>query len=302
MSILKNGILWKDISGSPIHAHGGYIISHGEYFYWYGEDRRENYYISCYRSKNLTDWEFRNHVLTTQSRTQEYRVRTKIQLISEDGRKINLERPKVLYNEKIKKFVMWVHFENGVNYYDAAVAIATCDTPDGDFVYHGHFNPYGYMSRDCTLFRDDDGTAYFISAARDNADLHVYRLTDDYMNVDKLVHRLWQGEYREAPAVVKINGKYYMLTSFCTGWAPNQGKYAVADSMEGEWSTLTKIGDETTYGSQPAFIIQWNGQTLYYGDRWGGDGEKYFQSSYVVYPLKVKGEQLIMEHVDEIDI
>lgn len=301
MSTLINGALWKDTDGEDIHAHGGYIIRHGDYYYWYGEDRRENWYVNCYRSQDLVNWEFRGHVLTTDSRTKTYRVRTKLQLINEYGGKVNLERPKVLYNEKTKKFVMWMHYENGGDYHDAAAAIAVCDTPDGDFVYYGHFNPYGYMSRDCTLFQDDDGTAYFISAARDNADLHIYRLSEDYLNVDKLVGRLWQGEYREAPAVIKHSGKYYMLTSFCTGWDPNQGKYAVADSMEGDWSSLTEIGDETTYHSQPAFILEKNGKILYYGDRWRGSGEKYFTSGYVVYPLVEENGRLVMKYVDEID-
>ena len=120
------------------------------------------------------------------------------------------------------------------------------------------------------------------------------------MNVEALVHRLWQGEFREAPAVTKINGTYYMLSSFCTGWAPNQGKYASADAMEGQWSCLTEIGDETTYGSQPAFILQKDGQVLYFGDRWGGDGEKYFTSSYVIYPLEAENGRLVMRPVDEI--
>lgn len=302
MCRLKNGVIWNDINGNPIHAHGGFIISYGEYYYWYGEDRRENFYVSCYRSKNLADWEFRNHVLTMHSKTQEYRVRTEIRLQTEEGNKVNFERPKVLYNERTKKFVMWVHFENGKDYSAAAVGIATCDTPDGDFTYHGHFNPYGYMSRDCTLFQDNDGTAYFISASRNNADLHIYRLTNDYMNVEKMIQRLWQGEYREAPAVIKTNGKYYMLSSDCTGWAPNQGKYAVASSMEGIWSTLMEIGDETTYQSQPAFIINYNGRILYYGDRWGGSGEKYLESGYVIYPLKIQEDGLIMEYVEEIDL
>lgn len=302
MAKMKNGVIWKDVSGNLIHAHGGHIIFYGGYYYWYGEDRRENFYISCYRSRNLMDWEFRNHVITTDSKTQEYRVKTKIQLRSEDGNKVNLERPKVLYNEKTKKFVMWVHFENGRDYSDAAIGIASCDTPDGNFVYHGHFNPYGYMSRDCTLFKDNDGTAYFISASRNNADLHMYRLTDDYMNVEKLVQRLWQGEYREAPAVFETDGKYYMLSSYCTGWAPNQGKYAVSSSMEGRWSMLRDIGNETTYQSQSAFILNHNGQILYFGDRWGGGDEKYFDSGYVIYPLIIKEDKLIMEYVDEIDL
>ena len=132
--MLKNGIVWKDTQGNPIHAHGGYMIFHEGYYYWYGEDRRDNFYVSCYRSQNLTDWEFRNHILTTNSKMEGYRVRTTLKLINEDGKKVNLERPKVLYNKKTNKFVMWAHFENGKNYLDAAVAIATCDTPDGDLL------------------------------------------------------------------------------------------------------------------------------------------------------------------------
>ena len=158
------------------------------------------------------------------------------------------------------------------------------------------------MSRDCTVFQEEDGTAYFISASRDNADMHMYRLSEDYMNVDQLVNRLWQGEYREAPAVAKINGRYYMLNSWCTGWAPNQGKYASADSMEGRWSRLENIGDETTFGSQPAFILQKDHQTLYFGDRWGGSGEKYFESGYVVYPLIEDHGKLTMQYQDEIEL
>lgn len=302
MKALKNGTLWLDTNGDPIHAHGGWILFHEGWYYWYGEDRRDRWYVSCYRSQNLTDWEFRNHVLTMDSPMEPYRVRTKLQLQSESGGRVNLERPKVLYNKKNRKFVLWVHFENGTDYTQAAAAVATCDTPDGDFVYHGHFNPYGHMSRDCTMYQDEDGTAYFLSAARDNADLHVYRLSEDYMNVEALVHQLWQGEYREAPAVTKINGTYYMLTSFCTGWAPNQGKYASAPSMEGRWSQLAEIGDATTYHSQPAFILQKDGRVLYFGDRWGGEGEKYFTSSYVVYPLELQDGKLVMRPVKEISL
>lgn len=110
--MLKNGIVWKDTQGNPLHAHGGYMIFHEGYYYWYGEDRRDNFYVSCYRSQNLTDWEFRNHILTANSKMEGYRVRTTLMLTTEDGKKVNLERPKVLYNKKTNKFVMWVHFEN----------------------------------------------------------------------------------------------------------------------------------------------------------------------------------------------
>lgn len=110
---LKNGAVWKDCDGETIHAHGGCILKYGKYFYWYGEDRRENYYISCYRSKNLIHWEFRNHILTMDSPMEQIRVKTQLVLQQEDHKKVNLERPKVLYNSKTGKFVLWVHYENG---------------------------------------------------------------------------------------------------------------------------------------------------------------------------------------------
>ncbi len=33
MGTLKNGTLWKDVSGAPLHAHGGYIIFYEGYYY-----------------------------------------------------------------------------------------------------------------------------------------------------------------------------------------------------------------------------------------------------------------------------
>ena len=75
---------------------------------------------------------------------------------------------------------MWMHYENGKDYLSASCAIATSSSPVGPFTYHGHFNPLGYMSRDCTLFMDNQ-KAYFISASNDNKDLHIYLLNEDYL-------------------------------------------------------------------------------------------------------------------------
>ncbi len=301
MKTLKNGELWYDTQGNVIHAHGGCMLKKDGYYYWYGENRNDDNYISCYRSADLREWEFRRHILTTHSPVSKSRVKASLTLVNEKGGKVNLERPKVLYNAATKKYVLWVHYENGENYREAACAVATCDVPDGDFVYHGHFNPFGYMSRDCTLFQEEDGTAYFISAARDNADLHIYRLQEDYLNIDSLVNRLWQGEYREAPAVFQRNGTYYMLTSFCTGWKPNQGKYGTAESMDGKWSILKEFGDETTFHTQPAFVMPIgspdNREFLYISDRW--DEEDYNHSSYVFLKLTFDAEGGLHLEYDE---
>lgn len=117
------------------------------------------------------------------------------------------------------------------------------------------------------------------------------------MNTDKLVNILWQGEFREAPAVFKKEGLYYILSSHCTGWRPNQGKVGYGKSMEESFSLLKNFGDETTFHSQPAFVlpVEKNGQTkyLYFADRWGATNDLYFTSSYVVLDIRFAGDPLL---------
>lgn len=286
-----------DQNGEPVHAHGGQIIAHEGWYYWIGEDRRGRNKVSCYRSKDLESWEFRNHILTLDSPTRQHPYLPTADLRLEvEGRKAgigegcNIERPKMLYNRKTGKFVMWMHWELPDDYKEARCAVAVCDTIDGDYTYLGSFNPIGHMSRDCTVFQDDDGTAYFISSARENLDTHIYRLSEDYLTIDKLERILWPGQQREAATVFKRHGIYFMLTSACTGWAPNQGSYAWSRSMTDGWSMRYPFGDETTYQSQPTWVLPVyhpeSGETeyLYIGDRWGGrDG--YFESGYVRVPI-----------------
>jgi hypothetical protein len=277
---VATGVQFKDTSGSVVHAHGGGMIKVGEYFYWFGENRNANgtfRYVSCYRSTDLKSWEFRNNVLTQNS--------------ASELNSANIERPKVIYNSSTKQYVMWMHKESASDYGQARAAVATSSTVDGNYSYRGSFRPLNYMSRDITLFRDDDGTAYMISAANENADLHVYRLTADYLSVSSRVQLLWPGSKREAPAMFKRNGVYFLLTSGCTGWTPNQQKYATATSVTGTWSAPQNIGDGTAFNSQAAYVVPVQGsQTtsyLYLGDRWAGAWSgPVNDSQYVWLPLQ----------------
>ena len=289
-----NGKTLYDTNGAVLHAHGGCMLPKDGYFYWFGENRTGRNRVSCYRSKNMKTWEFRGNVLTLDAQTQEHYVYTERRMTKQvplpDGRQqiagCNLERPKVIYCRKTGKYVMWMHYENGIDYKEAKCAVAVCDTIDGDYLYLGCFSPLGNMSRDCTLFVDDDETAYFISAGRENADTMIYRLTEDYLAIDEQVRVLWPGQYREAAAMFKRNGRYYMITSGCTGWEPNQGKYAVSDSITGRWTQLMDLGDHDTYRSQPAFVMpsEQADTALYIGDRW--NAQNYDASTYVFFPLR----------------
>lgn len=302
MPNFRNGEPWLDTDGNVIHAHGGHMLHHDGWWYWYGENRTENNYVSCYRTKDFKSFEFRGNIITTETPTEGYRVQTDLSLAGKnaDGtiHKVNLERPKVLWCERTKKFVLWCHYENGVDYHDARCAVASSDYPDHGFVYHGSFNPFGDMARDCTLFMDGED-AYFTAASRDNRDLHVWKLTKDFMSVSKLVNNLFQNESREAPAFFKKDGRYYLLTSYCTGWAPNQGKWSSSDSIDGEWEINEKFGDETTFRSQPAFVLEKDGKFIYFADRWGGNGH-YNDSTYVVLEIKFREDgSPYIEYSDE---
>ncbi|QGV76996.1 RICIN domain-containing protein [Streptomyces ficellus] len=278
---IANGTQFTDPNGRPVNAHGGGVIKVENHYYWFGENRNSDNsfrYVSAYRSTDLKTWEFRKHVLTTES--------------DPELAGANIERPKVIYNKSTGKFVMWMHKEGSpTDYSEARAAVAVSDTVDGDYTWKGSFRPQGHMSRDITAFVDTDGTAYMISAANENADLHVYRLTDDYTEIDAQVQKLWAGQSREAPAMFKRDGVYFLLTSGASGWQPNQQMYATATSITGEWSGLKNVGDAKTYRSQTTFVLPVQGTEgtsyLYMGDRWAGawDG-KVNESAYVWLPLK----------------
>ncbi|MFF4543865.1 RICIN domain-containing protein [Streptomyces sp. NPDC001435] len=277
---VTNGSQFTDTSGAVVHAHGGGVIKVGGYYYWFGEDRNsDNTFrsVDAYRSTDLRTWEFRNRVLTQSS-------------AAELGTAY-IERPKVIYNAATGKFVMWMHKENGVDYSQARAAVAVSDTIDGTYTYQGSFRPLGqYMSRDLTAYVDTDGTAYMVSAANENYDLHIYRLTADYTAVAGLVANPWPGGHREAPALFKRGGVYFMLTSGATGWNANQQQYATATSLSGPWTAWTNIGDSTAYNSQTAYVLPVTGTSgtsyLYMGDRWGNSfGGTVNDSRYVWLPL-----------------
>ncbi|WP_405773655.1 RICIN domain-containing protein [Streptomyces sp. NBC_01538] len=277
---ITNGTQFTATNGDPVHAHGGGVIKVGSYYYWFGEHRNADntfQYVDAYRSTDLKNWEFRNHVLSRSS--------------SPELATANIERPKVMYNAATGTYVMWMHKENGADYSEARAAVAVSGTVDGDYTWQGSFRPLNtHMSRDITVFVDTDGTGYMISAARENYDLQIYRLTADYTGIAALVADPWHDGHREAPALFKRDGVYFMLTSAATGWNPNQQQYATATSVTGPWTAMKNVGDSTTFGSQTAYVLPVQGSSgtsyLYMGDRWGNSfGGTVNDSRYVWLPL-----------------
>lgn len=287
---LVNGVQWADTDGEPIQAHGGGVLEEDGYFYWFGENRNPDgtfFAVTAYRSHDLVQWERVHDVLTSDSHPELDPA--------------NVERPKVVKNEATGKYVMWMHWENGSDYGEARAAVASGGSIAGDYTFHGSFRPYadedvidhgrpGYMSRDCTLFVDDDGAGYFLSATNENYDLNLYALSADYLEIDHLVATLFPGGHREAPALFKRGDVYFLLTSGATGWNPNQAQYATSTNLASGWSSMQNVADGNTFHSQPTFVLPITrggvSTYLYLGDRWAGAyGGRVNDSAYVWQPL-----------------
>ena len=319
---LVNGQLWPDVEGNHINAHGGCILKHGDTYYWYGEQRPDHGYtmdagISVYSSTDLTNWKPEGLALTVST---------------EEGSDIErgciMERPKVLWNEKTRRFVMLFHLElKGRGYEAARVAFAESETATGPFRFvrstrlHAGKWPFnmseqdiaaakqtraedwkewwtpewrrevekgmylwrdlegGQMSRDMTLYVDDDGRAYHITSSQENLTLLVSELTDDYLDFTGKFNMVAPGGQNEAPCLFKHDGIYWLICSGCTGWAPNEARMFRAKSIWGPWEQLPSpfTGTATgyrdmpaskTFGAQGTYVFRHDGKTIFMADAW----------------------------------
>lgn len=235
----------------------------------------EKRYVSCYSSKDLMNWKFHRQVVAMSDPEKL-------------GRKWILERPKVFYNVKTNKFVMYTHLD-GPGYKVARVAVLTSDTVDGDYTYLKSFRPLGQESRDIGQFIDDDGSAYLIFESRPTKGFFIAELSDDYLDVDRQV------AFIETPleggAVIHYNGLYYVLGSHLTGWAPNPNVYATSTSLNGPWSEFKDIAPPETkaYASQSSMLIKVAGtkttSVIYVADRW--TPKELWNSRYIWMPLAI---------------
>lgn len=301
---IRSGEIWPDNQGVHVNAHGGGVLYHDGTYYWYGENKSDSTSsamvgIMCYSSKNLTDWNNEGAVLPVVLNDS----------TSDIVQGCVMERPKVIYNEKTKKFVMWFHLElKGKGYAAARSAVAISDSPTGPFKYirSERINPGvlpfdmnetqramldtldaekykewwtpmwyeaihkglfvkhdlqgGQMARDMQLFVDEDGKAYHIYSSEDNLTLQIAELSDDYLTHTGKYVRMAPAGHNEAPAIFKkSDGTYWMITSGCTGWDPNEARMFSAPSIWGPWTQHPNPcrgkKSEITFGGQSTYVL-----------------------------------------------
>lgn len=317
------GAVWPDESGVHINAHGGGVLFHAGRYYWFGEHKvagpggnAAQVGVGVYSSANLADWKNEGLALAVADDPA-----------SDITRGCILERPKVIFNARTGRFVMWFHLEpKGQGYLGARSGVAVADRVTGPYRFIGSLRPNagvwplnvpaglrtpltpdetahlaqlplrggpvpgyptdtifrrdfagGQMARDMTLFVDDDGTAYHLYSSEENGTLHISQLSDDYLRPAGKYVRVFPGRFHEAPALFKHRGQYWLITSGCTGWAPNAARLAVADSIWGPWTergnpwTGPQADTEISYDSQSTFVLPVAGSPdafIFLADRW----------------------------------
>src|SRR3954451_23864722 len=253
------GTIWTDTAGNRLQAHGAGVFTVGSTYYMVGEDKVAGSTftaVACYSSTDLVHWTRQANALSRQAS-------------GDLGPNRVVERPKLIYNGTTHKYVLWVHIDNTA-YNDQRAGVAVSDTPCGPYTYLGATRPLGHPSRDLGLFKDDDGTAYMIHEDP-AAGMRIERLNADYTGAQSTVATF---PSLEAPAMAKVGGRYFLLTSHLTGWSTNDNVYATATSPAGPWSGFANFAPSgtRTYDSQTSFLLPITGAAgtsyVFIGDRW----------------------------------
>lgn len=311
---IESGTLWKDVAGDTINAHGGCVIFAGDRYYWYGEHRcgsgpniQEG--VTVYSSPDLTEWTYEGLAFRTeQSAGSDVErgcivERPKVVFNKSTGKYVmwfHLELKGQGYGAARCavavadtptgpfRFVRSGRVNPGIMPMNlCADTLSHADpekmewwTPEwrrevarGMFVTRDL--PGGQMSRDMTIFVDDDGKAYHIYSSEENLTLHIAELSDDYLSHTGRYIRIFPGGHNEAPAIFRHDGRYWMITSGCTGWEPNEARLMTAEDLFGEWRQLPNpcVGENAskTFLAQSNYVMRLPGSRdafIAMFDRW----------------------------------
>ncbi|KAA6325857.1 Beta-glucanase [termite gut metagenome] len=343
------GVVLSDDRGIHVNAHGGGILYYEGKYYWFGEHKSEKSSaawvgVTCYSSDDLYNWKYESLALPV--------VKDNPNSGIVEG--CILERPKVIYNKKTKKFVMFFHLElKGKGYEAARVGLAVSDKIAGPYTYVKSYRPCagywpmnmteeqrnattkvsdfknwwtdewkqatvggmfvrrdfaeGQMSRDMTLYVDDDGKAYHIYASEENLTIQLAELSDDYLSHTGKYIRIAPAGHNEAPAIFKKDGSYFLITSGCTGWDPNAARLFTSNSIWGPWTEHPNpcMGTDAdlTFYSQSTYIQPVIGKKdafIFMADRWTPKNP--IDARYIWLPIQFENGLPVLKWMDKWDL
>jgi len=273
---IRPGQVWLDTNGKRIQAHGGSIITVGDTFYWYGENKEKtvsrtgiwHYGVRMYKSKDLYNWEDLGLVLPPVLDDKESPLHPEQYM----------DRPHILYCKKTSKFVLWMKIMGKKDDMQFQT-VATADAITGPYKIVKILKPLGMSCGDFDLVVEPtDGKAYYYFE-RVHSELVCADLNEDYTDVTGYYSthfpRTNPPFVREAPAYFRRGRMHYLFTSGTTGYFPNQSEVAISWGYHGPWKLLgnphPKDAEHTSFRSQITSVFKHPGKKNLYialADRW----------------------------------
>ncbi|MBR2203122.1 MAG: family 43 glycosylhydrolase [Prevotella sp.] len=269
---IRPGQKWLDTNGNPIHAHGFQIFEKDGTYYWYGENKENTkmdsnvwtWGIRAYRSKDFYNWEDLGLIIPPDT----------VNPLSPLHFSQTLDRPHILYNKKMDKWVCWIKSMDT----DGFFVILQADKFEGPYTLVKSLKPEGFGVGDFDMYCDPETGKGYVWFERPHWEMICAELTDDFLGTNGKFSEHFIGNKppytREAPAHFTWRGRHYMFTSGTTGYVPNPSKVCVFDQYHGHY---TDLGDpciddkfEDSFASQITSVIKIPGRNLYVAlaDRW----------------------------------
>ena len=310
---LVRGEVFPDTEGKHINAHGGGILEKDGVYYWYGEHRGDGSMdsgqkgVACYSSTDLRDWKNEGIVLPVTDRegdpieagctierpkviynpvTGKYVMWFHLELKGQgygaaQSATAVADNPlgpfTLIRAARVNPGVMPANLDNAARKKKWPKSLKWWTPKWYKALEEGMFTVRdldgGQMARDQGVFVDDDGKAYHIYSSEDNLTLQIAELDPTYTKHTGRYVRIFPGGHNEAPAIFKHDGTYWMITSGCTGWAPNEARLMKARNIMGPWEKLPNPcrGElaEKTYLGQSTFVMRdGNGNYTFMADIW----------------------------------
>lgn len=339
------GTLWLDQNGEHINAHGGGVLYHKGTYYWYGEHKGSSNNaqvgVKCYTSKDLYNWKNEGVALPVSQDANSEIVqgciieRPKVIFCKKTGLFVmwfhlelkgqgygaartgmatsKLPTGPFVYQKSFRPNAnTWpMNFEDAWKKYPTTSSNKWWTDAWRKEIREGLFLrrdfEKGQMARDMTVFVDDDGKAYHIHSSEDNLTIHISALTDNYQDFTGQYITLAPAGHNEAPAIFKHKGVYYLITSGCTGWAPNAARSFKATSIWGPWESLGNPAQGTdadlTFNSQSTYILPVAGKKdayIFMADRWRPKNP--IDGRYIWLPIVMENGRPIIKWYDTWDL
>lgn len=268
------GRVWLDTDGNRIQAHGGSIITVGETFYWYGENKEKttgendiwHWGVRCYSSKDLYNWKNEGIIIPPDTGDKASPLHPSAMM----------DRPHIIYNEKTKKYVAWLKIMGD----SPCFAVLEAESILGPYVMvNPEVYPCGLTVGDFDLQVDTKTKKGYLISQKPHNFIYVAELNEEYTDTagtytEHFLHTA-PPEAREAPAHFVRNGLHYLITSGTTGYYSNPSEVAKAVDWNGPYEVLGNphVNDrsKTSFNSQITSVFRHPGKKELYialADRW----------------------------------